>query len=161
MYRANLLNGCILFLKEEFLTMGDFWKVLLGGLISGCFSFAVAWFVFRTENEKVTIKHRHEIALNHLIPNLYTPLLKILEVYKIKDQSGKFNQIDFVEIADIIERNVCWLLFVPKDIQVSLKGMRDLCIDVQKQERDKLMIMCLEDLNKKLKQNFAKYVLRG
>jgi hypothetical protein len=155
------MNNMLSFLKEIIISIVD---GSFGQIIAGLFVLTGAWYVFTTENNKVIITKKHEIALNQLIPNVYNPLLNILDEYEDKRFLGWNARIDTGKVLEIIEKNSCLLFFAPEDIQKCLESLRKLVFELnQKSElTDILETKIVEELlylRERIKFNFRQYIL--
>lgn len=141
-------------------------STLFSAIVGGVFSLMGARYIFSKENEKVLINRRHEIALNQLIPDLYNPLLNILNEYRAKEKIGASEHLDTMQILEMLDNNISWLLFVPDDIMQSIDEIQRICLINDNQKicfttQDKLIVEQLDNIKTSLKKQFEKYKLRS
>lgn len=138
----------------------------LGQFVTGAFVLIAAWYAFKTENKKALIIKKHEIAINQLIPNVYSPLLNLLNEHLEKERLGRRTNLDPGKVLEIFEKNICLLFFLPEDIQKILQEISKICYsfntpDLDNKVAEDLLINVLCKLRLQIEQKFAQYILRG
>ena len=135
-----------------------------GQFVYGAFVLIAAWYVFSTENKKTLIIKKHEIAINELIPNVYTPLLSMLDEHLEKVRLGRKTSFDYIKVLEVLEKNPCLLFFIPDDIQPTLTEIKKICYsyntpNVDYMVSEGLLIGELSKLKQQIMQKFAQYIL--
>lgn len=136
-----------------------------GQFVYGAFVLIAAWYVFSTENKKALIIKKHEIAINQLIPNVYNPLLNILNEHLEKERLDRRTSLDYGKVLDILEENLCLLFFIPDDIQAILAKINKICCSFNppsvgdNKGAEDLLLDELCKLKLQISQKFAQYKL--
>lgn len=124
------------------------------GIVSTIISAAVALLLYYLNRKNAKAQIKFDLALKHLLPSVYIPILG-----ELRNREMLNNEIDFNKIKKVIFENLVLLSFAPKKLTDLIDDIYKLCKDINSQpkyvEKEPELINLLRLLEKEINKRFG------